>query len=403
MKLTTDKKIKVVSSIIAIISVLKKRRKQPKIKMKRIRKVWSHDWLLQRDYGLGLASMVIDEMRLEDPDAFNDFARMTWPTFSELLEKVSPIITKQNTLMRESISSSARLLLTIRHLATGENYTQLAYGFRISKAAISIIVPETINALYWVLKDEFFKVPRTADEWKIIANDFEKKWNFPFCLGALDGKHIAIKNKADYGSLYYNYRGFHSVIFTAVVDANYNFLHINIASNERANDTAIFTESFCDEIPKNIYDFPPDDYLEGSKKKVPFVFVADDAFQLSPRVLKPYEKRLSNANKIFNNRLNRARSVAENAIGMLANKFQIIQKELDLPIDRVEKLVLASCALHNFILQRDGLDSQLIESWREEVSLTDLQRCQSNRSRDEGRMVRNTFAEYFNKQNDTVQ
>lgn len=35
-----------------------------------------------------------------------------------------------------------------------------------------------------------FQFPHTGDDWKIIASDFEKKWNFPHCLGALDGKHI---------------------------------------------------------------------------------------------------------------------------------------------------------------------------------------------------------------------
>ena len=37
-----------------------------------------------------------------------------------LLDKVSPIISKQNTHLRESISAAERLSLTLRHLATGK-------------------------------------------------------------------------------------------------------------------------------------------------------------------------------------------------------------------------------------------------------------------------------------------
>ncbi|XP_061391148.1 putative nuclease HARBI1 [Musca vetustissima] len=170
--------------------------------------------------------------------------------------------------MREAISSTARLLLTLRFLATGERYSQLSYGFRISVSAISKIIPETIDAIYSVLSDEFLKVPSNADEWKKIAEDFEKKWNFPFCMGAIDGKHIAIKSKPEYGSFYYNYKGFHSVILMAVVDANYNFIYVNVGSNGRANDAAVFNESLLDEaIKKNLFDFPPDENLPNTDTK----------------------------------------------------------------------------------------------------------------------------------------
>lgn len=32
-------------------------------------------------------------------------------------------------------------------------------------------------------------MPQTKEEWIKVANDFNRKWNFPFCLGAL-GKHF---------------------------------------------------------------------------------------------------------------------------------------------------------------------------------------------------------------------
>lgn len=46
--------------------------------------------------------------------------------------------------------------------------------------------------------------------------------------GAIDGKHIVIQAHANGGSLYYNYKGTHSVVLMAVVDAMYHFILIDI-------------------------------------------------------------------------------------------------------------------------------------------------------------------------------
>lgn len=46
--------------------------------------------------------------------------------FEYLLRLVTPLIQKQNTRLRESISPAERLALTLRHLATG-NFTYFFY------------------------------------------------------------------------------------------------------------------------------------------------------------------------------------------------------------------------------------------------------------------------------------
>ncbi|ELT89992.1 hypothetical protein CAPTEDRAFT_111992, partial [Capitella teleta] len=57
--------------------------------------------------------------------------------------------------------------------------------------------------------------PTSSEEWLIIPKIFTKKWNFPLCIGVIDGKHM--RSPANAGSSYYNYKGYHSIVLLAMV------------------------------------------------------------------------------------------------------------------------------------------------------------------------------------------
>ena len=66
----------------------------------------------------------------------------------------------------------------------------------------------------------FLQFPRSKEEWKDVAKVFEKRCNFPHCLGAMDGKHISIFLPNGCGSEYFNYKNHHSMVLLAIVDGN---------------------------------------------------------------------------------------------------------------------------------------------------------------------------------------
>ena len=61
----------------------------------------------------------------------------------------------------------------------------------------------------------------------------------------------------------------------------------------------------------------------------------------------PYNTLLSNAQKIFDKRLSRARIVSENAFGRLKARWRQLLKQNDRSVSNIPNIIMACCILHN--------------------------------------------------------
>ena len=190
-----------------------------------------------------------------------------------------------------------------------------------------------------------------------MADGFYQRWNFPHCVGAIDGKHVNIQCPPESGSMYFNYKGNYSIVLMAVANSNYEFIYVDIGSNGRVSDGGVWRDSTLNQaIQSNRITLPDDAALPNSTKVAPFVFVADDAFPLNKFIMKPYPfRQQDNAQQIFSYRLSRARMVIESSFGILANKFRFLHTNIALAPNKVKKLVLASIVLHNLLRKEIGL------------------------------------------------
>lgn len=120
-------------------------------------------------------------------------------------------------------------------------------------------------------------MPNT-EEWLNIVKDFELMWNFPHC-GAVDGKHINIRAPNNSGSTYFNYKGVHSIVLMAVVDANYNFMYCDVGCQGRISDGGVFGNTILNSM--NVRGIPRENALPGISCLTPYVFIGGNAFHMS--------------------------------------------------------------------------------------------------------------------------
>ncbi|XP_058056269.1 uncharacterized protein LOC131207664 [Anopheles bellator] len=172
-------------------------------------------------------------------DTIIRFLRMRMIDFNFLESLVLHRIERIDTNMRRAVTPRERLLITLRFLATGESYSSLQFLFRVSRQTIGKIVPDVCNALMEALND-YVKLPSSRQEWLKISEQFEQRWGFPHAIGAIDGKHISIVVPKNSGSQYFNYKQFYSMVMIALVDADYNFLYVDIGGQGGISDDAIF-------------------------------------------------------------------------------------------------------------------------------------------------------------------
>ena len=129
---------------------------------------------------------------------------------------------------------------------------------------------------------------------------------------------------------------------------------------------------------------------------VPFVIIGDEAFPLKPSLMKPYPaKVLTDYERIYNYRLSRARRVSENAFGILANRFRVLDKYIHLSPQKCTVVTNACTVLHNFLLSKKDV------SYTPSEYEVPPQRCQTLVHRGGGgkgaaRDIRDELCDYFN-------
>ena len=229
--------------------------------------------------------------------------------FDHLAQLLQPVIQKQNTHFRQPICVKDRLAVTLRYLVSGDSLQSLGWAHRIGKTTISQIIKETTNTIWELLKEVSLKPTQEVADWKAISEEIENLWNFPHCIGAIDGKYAATECPKLSETQYFNYKGFFSVVLLAICDAKYCFTYVNFGKYGCTNDSSFLRSSgLYKAFEENKFNVPAPMKADGFEDPLPYFpyfLHGDEIFSLNIWLMRSFPGSLDDSQKIFNYRLSK--------------------------------------------------------------------------------------------------
>ena len=177
-----------ISAAAGTALLLQKKRKieeAQKKKAKKKRGIWVDLFLQEKHFGE--FQTVMERLKIfGDEKRFKGFIRMDSDLFKEIVVRVGPRIRKEDTKYRQAVPVEVQIAIALRFVTSGESYRASEYHFRVLHSLICNIVPEVMEAIYQEFQDAL-QCPNTPEQWKQVADDFFQKWQYPNCIGVVDG------------------------------------------------------------------------------------------------------------------------------------------------------------------------------------------------------------------------
>ncbi|CAI5789474.1 protein ANTAGONIST OF LIKE HETEROCHROMATIN PROTEIN 1-like [Podarcis lilfordi] len=291
------------------------------------------------------------------------YFRMSREAVLELVERLRPVLQREDTNMRAAIPVDKRVALTLWKLATSDSYRSVANQFGVGVSTASVIVMEVCEAIHDVLLQQ---VVRLGDA-QAVMEGFEQL-GFPNCIGAVDETHIPILCSPHGASAYINGKGLVSMVLQALVDSAGRFMDVYAGWSGGLQDSGLpWGSPLFERMEKGT--FGPQTTTEIEGVAVGPVLLGGPACPLRPWLMKPYPEAPEGPRQRFNLLLGKCRMAVSYAFERLKGRWRCLLKRLDVAEKNVPLVIVACCILHNICESRN---EAMQEGWEEGMDYADL-------------------------------
>jgi hypothetical protein len=295
---------------------------------------------------------------------------------------------KVDALRRPATPIPLLLLCALRYLGRGWTFDDLSENTGISEEIIRVFFHKFIEFGSTVLYKRYVVAPKTAEEALEHTGPYTKA-GLPGCVGSMDATHILLE-KVEY-RLRQSHLGFKSShtarSYNITVNNRRKILATTTGHPSRWNDkTVVLFDNFAVALNEGrtlqdctfeLYDIDSRGNVVKQKYEGAWLIV-DNGYLNWPTTVPPLKTSCSRLIVRFSQWLESIRKDVECTFGILKGRFRILKTGIRLMgQESADKIFLTCCALHNWLLNEDGLDKDwedgVQSDWEGNLGFHDIQ------------------------------
>ena len=262
------------------------------------------------------------------------------------------------------------ILTALRYLGRGWTFDDLSESTGISEEVIRVFFHTFIEYGSTILYNQHVIAPQNTFEAKSHSYEFEVA-GLPGAIGSMDATHIILE-KVSFKRRQ-SHLGFKHTCtartYNIVVNHRRRILGTTDGHPARWNDKSIVRFDgiamglrngtlLSDDFIFELYDYDKDGNVTKVKYKGPWLLV-DNGYHNWPVTIPPFKATTSLKEVRFSNWLESIRKDVECTFGILKGRWRILKSGIRLQgVEPADKIWKTCCALHNLLLDVDGLDEK---------------------------------------------
>lgn len=274
-----------------------------------------------------------------------------------------------NCIKKEATPMSLLLLCSLRYLGRGWTFDDLSENTAISQEVIRTFFHEFISYGSTVLYDKYVRTPLTSADASSHMHEYSSA-GFPGAVGSTDATHIMLER------VNYRFRQAHLGFKMAHTARTYN-ITVNhrrriLATTQghpaRWNDKtlALFDDfmqrlhhgDILDDVIFELYDCDINGRIFKRRYQGAWLLV-DNGYLAHSTTVPPIKTTIKRSEIRFSAWLESMRKDVECTFGILKGRWRILKTGIRLfGVKAADEVFLTCCALHNWLLEIDGLDDE---------------------------------------------